>query len=121
MATAPPSTPTETPAAVLDPDAGVGAILLAQGVLSEQQLAKAHRVQSRLEEWRPLGGLLVEMGLVTRARLEEARRESRRAMSLEQILISRGVVRAEQVAAAERAVQPKPPADLARHLVTTGA
>jgi type IV pilus assembly protein PilB len=52
--------------------------------------------------------------------MEEARRESRKALSIEQILVSRGVLRAEQLAAAERALHGRPNVSPARHLVETG-
>jgi type IV pilus assembly protein PilB len=104
----------------IDPERPLGDLLVASGALTAQQLSKALRIQSRVEEWRPLGQLLVEMGMVPRARMEEVRRESRKALSVEQILVSRGLLRAEQLAAAERALQGKPQVSPARHLVETG-
>ena len=115
-----PEVPLGLPKGPVDPERPLGDLLVANGTLTEPQLTKALRIQERLEEWRPLGALLVDLGLVPRARMEETRRESRKALSIEQILVSRGLLREEQLAAAERALQGKPGISPARHLVETG-
>jgi type IV pilus assembly protein PilB len=94
--------------------------LVADGVLSSEQLRKALRIQARLEEWRPLGALLVDLGLVSKPRLEEARRASRKALSIEEILVRRGALRVEQLAAAERALSGRTDATPALHLLGAG-
>jgi type IV pilus assembly protein PilB len=105
---------------LVDPERPVGDLLVAEGVLAADQLAKALRVQARLEEWHPLGAVLVELGLVARARVDEAIKAGRRLLSIEQILVSHGVLRAEQLAAATDALKDKPGADPVRHLVEVG-
>lgn len=109
------------PAELLDNERPIGDLLVADGALTHEQLDKALRIQARLEEWRPLGTLLADLGLVSRPRVEEARRAARKTLSIEQILVSRGSLRAEQLAAAERALQGRLRADVARHLVDSGA
>lgn len=105
---------------VVDPERPVGDILVAEGLLGTDQLAKALRIQARLEEWRPLGVLLIELGWVPRPRVEEALRKTRRALSIEQILVNRGLIRAEQLAAAVKALEGRPNVSPARHLVEAG-
>jgi type IV pilus assembly protein PilB len=122
-------TPTSDPAArpaagaaagVLDPERPVGDVLVAEGLLSAEQLVKALRIQARLEEWRPLGALLTELGWVPRPRVEDALRKTRRALSIEQILVNRGVIRSEQLSAALTALAGRPQVSPGRHLVDAG-
>ncbi len=108
------------PPAVIDPERPVGDVLVADGLLTPEQLTKALRIQGRLEEWRPLGALIAELGWVPRPRIDEALRKTRRALSIEQILVNRGVLRAEQLAAAVEALQGRPHVSPARHLVDAG-
>ncbi len=98
----------------------VGEILQHEGVLTAEQVTKALRIQLRLEEWKPLGTLLVDLGWVTRPRVEEALRQSRRSLSIEQILVNRGLLRAEQLAAAVEALKHQPGVSPLRHLVEAG-
>jgi type IV pilus assembly protein PilB len=116
------ATPAVPPAAAVhsDPERPVGDYLVAQGALSADQLTRALRVQLRLEEWRPLGAVLVELGMVPRARVEAAIRASRSRLPLEQILVSQGAVRAEQLGAAVEALKGRPGADVVQHLLDAG-
>ena len=97
----------------------IGEALVESGGLTPEQLVKLLRVQSRLEDHKPIGQLAIELGMITRARLEESLRQPRRRLSLEGIFVERGVVRAEQVAAAREALKGSTK-DLAKHLVEMG-
>ncbi len=105
----------------VDPERPIAELLLADGSLTAEQLTRALRVQARLEDWRPLGVVLVELGLVSRARLDEAVRAHHQSLSVADILVSQGVLRAEQIAAATTALAGRPDADPVRHLVEIGA
>jgi type IV pilus assembly protein PilB len=98
----------------------IGDALVEAGALSQEQLAKLLRVQARLGEHKPLGQLAIELGMLTRGTLEEALKTRRRRLSIEGILIERGVVRADQVASAQEALKGTD-RDIARHLVEIGA
>src|SRR2546421_55810 len=81
------------------PEAGrIGQILVEDGLLSMEQLSKALRIQARLEDRKPIGLLVVELGWVTRPRLELALRRHRHGLSVEGILVERGVIRSGQLA-----------------------
>jgi hypothetical protein len=62
----------------------------------------------RLEDRKPIGMLVVELGWVTRPRLELALRRHRHGLSVEGILVERGVIRAGQLAAAMEALKDQP-------------
>jgi type IV pilus assembly protein PilB len=117
------STATAVPAAarpvVADGERAIGEILVASGTLTPEQLARALRIQGKLEEWKPLGTVLIEMGMAPRAAVEEAIREIRRALSIEEILVTRGVLRSEQLAAAIESLGGRDVSP-ARHLVDAG-
>jgi len=98
----------------------IGEALVESGGLTPEQLVKLLRVQSRLEDHKPIGQLAIELGMITRARLEKSLRQHRRGLSLEGIFVERGVVRAEQVAAAREALKGSTK-DVAKHLVEIGA
>jgi type IV pilus assembly protein PilB len=115
------SADTSAPPAPIDPERAVGNLLVADGRLTSDQLTKALRIQGRLEDWKPLGALLVELGWVDRQAVEHALRQTRRSLSIEQILVNRGVLREEQVQAAAKAVRDRPDVSPARHLVDAGA
>ena len=108
------------PAGVDDPERRIGEILVSKSALTAEQLSKALRIQSKLEEFKPLGSVLVDLGLVPRAKVEEAIRESRRALSIEQILVQRGLLHPDQLAAAERVLGSRTDTTPARHLVDSG-
>jgi type II secretion system (T2SS) protein E len=60
------------------------------------------------------------LGLVGKARVEDALRRTRRALSLEQILVNPGVLREEQLIAVLEALKNRPNVNPARHLVEAG-
>src|ERR1051325_4379359 len=105
---------------VNDPDRPIGDILVSAGALTADQLSKALRIQSKLEEWKPLGAILVDLGLVPRAKVEEAVKEGRRALSVEEILVQRGLLHPDQLAAAAKALGGRTDTTPARHLVDSG-
>jgi len=105
---------------VNDPERAIGGILVSKGTLTAEQLSKALRIQAKLEEFKPLGSILVDLGLVPRAKVEEAIKESRRALSIEEILVQRGLLHPDQLAAAERSLGSRTDTTAARHLVDSG-
>ena len=105
---------------VNDPERAIGEILVSKGTLTAEQLSKALRIQTKLEEFKPLGSILVDLGLVPRAKVEEAIKESRRALSIEEILVQRGLLHPDQLAAAERSLGSRTDTTTARHLVDSG-
>jgi len=107
-------------AGVNDPERPIGEILVSTGALTAEQLSKALRIQSKLEEFKPLGSVLVDLGIVPRGKVEEAIKESRRALSIEEILVQRGLLHPDQLAAAERALGSRTDTTPARHLVDSG-
>ncbi len=119
MPVANPTSPEPTSTAI-DTARRVGEILVEDGALTGEQVAKLLRVQARLEEHKPIGQLAIELGMLTRTRLDDALRNYRRGLSLEGIFVERGVVRAEQVTAAREALTGTSK-DVARHLVEIGA
>ena len=102
------------------PTVRIGDILVDDGALTRDQVEKLIRIQGRLEDRKPIGQLAIEMGWLTRSRLEEALRKHRRGLSIEGILVERGVIRAEQVAAAREALKGSQK-EVALHLVEIGA
>jgi type IV pilus assembly protein PilB len=107
-------------AGVADPERPAGDILVSKGVLTPEQLSKALRIQAKLEEWKSLGSVLVDLGLVPRTKVEEAVKESRRALSIEEILVQRGQLHPDQLAAAVKALGGRTDTTPARHLVDAG-
>ena len=89
---------------VTDPERAIGDILVSRGALSADLLSKALRIQLKLEEWKPLGAILVDLGMLSRATVEDAIKESRRALSIEEILVQRGTLHPDQLAAAVTAL-----------------
>jgi type IV pilus assembly protein PilB len=120
---APPAAAIPDPAAPTDPaDARrIGRILIDDGLITEAQLGKALRVQERLEAHKPLAALVVELGWVSRPRMEAALREHRRELSVEGVLVEKGVITMEQLLAANEAVRGLPGRTPGRHLVELGA
>jgi type IV pilus assembly protein PilB len=114
------SLPAAARTALKDPERPIGEILVANGTLTPDLLAKALRIQSKLEEFKPLGAVLADLGIVPRAKVEEALRESRRALPIEEILVSRGQLHPDQLAAAVRALGGRTDITPARHLVEQG-
>src|SRR5688572_12293544 len=107
-------------AGVNDPERPAGDILVSKGALTPEQLSKALRIQSKLEEWKSLGNILVDLGMVPRTKVVEAVKESRRALSIEEILVQQGLVHPDQLDAAVQALGGRTDTTPARHLVDSG-
>lgn len=99
----------------------IGEILVQAGLITEDQLAKALRIQSRLETPKPLGTLVMELGWVSRPKLETALRKRRRSLSVEMILVEKGVLTVDQLRTAEAVVTGQPAGSAIKHLVELGA
>jgi type IV pilus assembly protein PilB len=99
----------------------IGRILVEEGLVTPDQLSKAQRIQSRLESRKSLALLVVELGWVSRARLEAGLHRHRGELSVEAILIEKGLITAGQLAAAQEAVLSQPGKVAGRHLVELGA
>ena len=67
-------------------------ILVDQGLLTPKQIDKALRIQSRLEERKPLAALVVELGWVSRNAIEGALKLHRRQLPIEEILLEKGAI-----------------------------
>jgi type IV pilus assembly protein PilB len=99
----------------------IGRILVEEGLVTPDQLSKAQRIQTRLESRKSLAILVVELGWVSRPRLEAALHRHRGELSVEAILIEKGLITADQLAAAQEAVLSQPGKAAGRHLVELGA
>jgi len=99
------------------PDAALERLLLEHGLLTPAQLERARRILGRLEEPKPLRDLVVELGWVTCARIDGLLRERRKSISVEEILVEKGLLSARQLGEA-RAAGPGP--GLGRRLVDAG-
>ena len=118
-----PPAPGPTPSSIeatADPKR-IGHILVEEGLLTNEQVAKALRIQARLEARKPLANLVVDLGWVSRPRVEAALRRHRRELSVDGILIEKGLVTPEQLLAAQEAVKDQPGKAPGRHLVELGA
>src|SRR5690349_5047866 len=114
------ASPSPVSPGVHDHERSIGDILVARGALTPAQLSKAVRIQAKLEEFKPLGSVLVDLGMVPRGTVEDAIKESRRSLSIEEILVQRGLLHPDQLAAAERLLGARTDTTAARHLVDSG-
>jgi type IV pilus assembly protein PilB len=119
-----PSAPVAGPAAGIEATSDpkrIGHILIEEGLLSEEQVTKALRIQSRLEVKTPLANLVVDLGWVARPRVEAALRRHRRELSVDGILVEKGLITPAQLVAAQEAVTHHPGKTPGEHLVELGA
>jgi type IV pilus assembly protein PilB len=107
------------PAGAHDPER-LERILVEEGLVSREQVARARRIRERLEEPRPLAELVVELGWVSRAQLEGALRRRRRELAIEDILVEKGVLSPERLDRAREALRRRPGRRLGEYLVETG-
>ncbi|HKY03738.1 MAG TPA: ATPase, T2SS/T4P/T4SS family [Blastocatellia bacterium] len=85
--------------------------LLAEGVLTQDQLSRARKIKEHLGGQKSLSDVLLEMNLISGPRLEEVLRRHRSKMRTGEILIARRLVTSEQVASAleaQRRAGPRP-------------
>lgn len=76
----------------------IGDALVAAGVINEEQLARALRVQSLLEDPRQLVDVLVELGYGERAALNEAITRQGKSLRLGDLLLEQGIITADALA-----------------------
>ncbi len=85
--------------------------LLAEGVLTQDQLSRARKIREHLGGQKSLSDVLLEMNLISGPRLEEVVRRHRSKMRTGEILLARRLVTADQVASAletQRLAGPRP-------------
>ncbi|MBX7254718.1 MAG: Flp pilus assembly complex ATPase component TadA [Candidatus Hydrogenedentes bacterium] len=70
----------------------LGEALLREGVLNEQQLERALRVQSLLEQPRQLGDILIELGYASKRNISDAIKKHGSGMRLGEMLVEQGLV-----------------------------
>jgi type IV pilus assembly protein PilB len=99
----------------------IGHILVEEGLLTEEQVARALRIQGRLEDKKPLATLVVELGWVSRPRVDDALRRHRRELSVDGILVEKGLATPAQLVAAQEAVKLLHGRTPGQHLVELGA
>jgi type IV pilus assembly protein PilB len=92
-------------------------ILVEQGLLTQKQIDRALRIQSRLEEQKPLAALVVDLGWVSRAAIEGALKLHRRHLPIEEILFEKGLVDAYQLDSAREHARAQPGQSVAQCLV----
>ncbi|HEO70723.1 MAG TPA: secretion system protein E [Candidatus Hydrogenedentes bacterium] len=80
----------------------LGDALVRDGVLTEEQLRRAQRVQQYLEQPRQLGQVLIELGYATKKQIAEVVSKHGAGMRFGEILLEQGLISEEQL---ERALQ----------------
>lgn len=78
----------------------VGNTLVRDGILTQDQLSKAKKIKEHLGGQKTLNEVLIEMNWVSSPRLEDAVRRQKKKMLTGEILIARGLVTPDDVAAA---------------------
>ncbi|MBX3179415.1 MAG: Flp pilus assembly complex ATPase component TadA [Candidatus Hydrogenedentes bacterium] len=76
----------------------IGDALMAAGAITEEQLARALRVQSLLEDPRQLVDVLVELGYGERSALNEAITRQGKSLRLGDLLLEQGIITADALA-----------------------
>jgi len=66
--------------------------LVTEGLISQEQLSRAHKIHQHVGSEKSLGEVLVEMNWVSNARLEDFLRRQRTKMKIGEILIARHIV-----------------------------
>jgi len=73
----------------------IGQALVDEGVVTEEQLKRAERIQSLLEEPKQLSEVLIELGYASRQAVNQAITKHGGSMRLGEILIEQGIITAE--------------------------
>ncbi|MCC6144309.1 MAG: Flp pilus assembly complex ATPase component TadA [Candidatus Hydrogenedentes bacterium] len=73
----------------------IGKALVEAGLITEEQLTRALRVQSLLEQPKQLGEVLTELGYVTKQAVNDAIAKYGRGMRLGEMLVEQGLITAE--------------------------
>ena len=79
---------------------GIESALISEGLVTKEQLTHARRIQEHLEEQKSLSDVLLEMNLVSEARLQDFIRRHRNNLSIGDILVMRKFVTRQDVMAA---------------------
>lgn len=78
----------------------IGQALVNDGLITPEQLDRALRIQSLLEQPKQLGELLIELGYVTKQALTEAVAKHGQHMRLGEMLVEQGIITAETLTTA---------------------
>ena len=97
----------------------LGEALVKSGVLTEEQLGRALRVQQYLEQPRQLGAVLIELGFVTKQNIAEAISKYGSGVRLGEMLLEQGIVTQDTLDTALR-VQQERGVKIGRALVELG-
>ncbi|MBN2310164.1 MAG: Flp pilus assembly complex ATPase component TadA [Candidatus Hydrogenedentes bacterium] len=81
----------DTPAAI-ESRSLLGEALLKEGILTEEQLQRALRIQDKLEQPRQFGAVLIELGYATKQDIADALGKHGAGIRLGQILLEQGVI-----------------------------
>ena len=98
----------------------IGEAMVAEGILTPDQLTRALRIQEKLEQPRQLGEVLVDLGYVSKQTITEVVRKRGRGVRLGDILVEQGIISAETLASALDA-QRETGAKLGETLISMGA
>jgi type IV pilus assembly protein PilB len=88
------------PDAVVESTTQIGQALVEEGIITTEQLSKALKVQSRLEQPRSLSDVLVEMGLATKKQISDTITKRGNTMRLGDLLLAQGLISQETLNAA---------------------
>lgn len=81
-------------------DEGAERAIITEGLISQEQLLRAHKIHEHMGEDKSLGDVLVEMNWITGARLEEFLGRQRSKMKLGEILVARRLVSEDDIKSA---------------------
>ncbi len=117
-----PADPGSNPPALDLPDAErmLEEFLIERELLTPEQVDRMRRIRSRLAEPKPVAQLVVDLGFLSRPRLEAVLRDRQRTLPVEDLLVERGKLDAVKLAEARRA-QDGEPIGLGRRLIDMGA
>lgn len=103
-----------------DADTALEQFLIDRELVTEEQLDRMRRIRSRLTEHKPVTQLVVELGFLSRPRLEAALRDRQRTLPVEDLLVEQGKLDAAKLAEARAALGGET-AGLGRKLIDMGA
>ncbi len=95
-------------------------LLLKDGVIEAKDVEFAKKVQSRLEEFKSFGEVLIGLRLITRSRLNEYLKENKSSMGLGDWLMEKGLITISQYEKANAALAETPEARFEDMLVEKG-
>ena len=98
----------------------IGDALVKEGVLTREQLERAVRIQQRLEQPKPLGEVLIELGYTTKQAVSETIKKHGSGMRLGDILVEQGLITPDALSQALH-IQKDQGIKLGRALIELGA